>query len=164
VSQSVHGLTCRWTDNCAGVIGMFSVLCHTHTQPFNGLKSGTIRVGRFQKKHSPTHTHPDHQKSFINFLHLLCSIVQFTCLTVLFDNLSPGPLWSSSWSWALYFILHAFLHPIIIFFSQHMPIPTQSSVCLLENGRTSEVVTKASNPRHGCRLFGVVILVTGGCV
>jgi len=49
------------------------------------------------------------------------SCVQFTCLTVLFDNLSPGPLWSSSWSWSLYFILHAFLHPIIIF-SQHMPI------------------------------------------
>jgi len=24
--------------------------------------------------------------------------VQFTCLTVLFHNLSPGPLWSSSWS------------------------------------------------------------------
>ena len=48
--------------------------------------------------------------------------VQFTCLTVLFHNLCPSPLWFSSWSWALYFILHAFLHPIIIFFSQHMPI------------------------------------------
>ena len=32
--------------------------------------------------------------------------VQFTCLTVLFDNFSPGPLWSSSWSWTVYFILH----------------------------------------------------------
>ena len=30
------------------------------------------------------------------------------CLTVLFDNLSPGPLWSSSWSWTLYFVLHFF--------------------------------------------------------
>ena len=46
-------------------------------------------------------------------------------LTVLSDNLSPGPLWSSSWPWTLNFILHAFLHPIIIIFSQHMPIPTQ---------------------------------------
>jgi len=36
-----------------------------------------------------------------------------------------GPLWSSSWSWTLNFILHTFLYPIIIFFSQHMPIPTQ---------------------------------------
>jgi len=44
------------------------------TQPFNGLWSGTTRVGRYQKKHSPTHTHPD-QTSFVNFLHLQLSIV-----------------------------------------------------------------------------------------
>ena len=37
--------------------------------------------------------------------------VQFTSLTVFSDNLSPGPLWSSSWPWTLNFILHAFLHP-----------------------------------------------------
>jgi len=43
---------------------------HTHTQPFNGLWYGTIRVGQYQKKHSPNHTHPDHQTSFIIFLHL----------------------------------------------------------------------------------------------
>jgi len=43
---------------------------HTHTQPFNGLLSGTTRVGRYQKKHSPTHTRPDHRTSFIIFLHL----------------------------------------------------------------------------------------------
>ena len=47
---------------------------HTHTQPFNGLWSGSTRVGQYQKKHSPTHTHPDHRTSFINFLHLLRSI------------------------------------------------------------------------------------------
>ena len=29
----------------------------THTQPFNGLWSGTTRAGQYQKKHSPTHTH-----------------------------------------------------------------------------------------------------------
>ena len=40
---------------------------HTHTQPFNGplSVSGTTRVGRYQKKHSPAHTHPDHRTSFI---------------------------------------------------------------------------------------------------
>ena len=45
---------------------------HTHTQRelFNGLLSGTTRVGQYQKKHSPTHTHPDHRTSFIIFLHL----------------------------------------------------------------------------------------------
>ena len=50
---------------------------------------------------------------------MVCSIflVQFTCLTVLFHNLSPGLLWSSSWSGTIYFVLHAFLHPVIIFFS-----------------------------------------------
>jgi len=47
---------------------------HKHTEPFNGPLSGTTRVGRYEKKHSPTHTHPDHQTSFINFLHLLRSI------------------------------------------------------------------------------------------
>ena len=43
---------------------------HTHTQLFNGLLSVTTRAGRYQKKHSPTHTHPDHRTSFISFLHL----------------------------------------------------------------------------------------------
>ena len=40
---------------------------HTHTQPFNGplSVSGTTRVGRYQKKRSPAHTHPDHRTSFI---------------------------------------------------------------------------------------------------
>ena len=53
---------------------------HTHTQPFNSLWSGTTQVGRYQKKHSPTHTHPDHRTSFINFSiyydpqHPLCSV------------------------------------------------------------------------------------------
>jgi len=45
----------------------------THTL---NLLSGTTRVGRYRKKHSltPTHTHPDHRTSFINFLPLLRSI------------------------------------------------------------------------------------------
>jgi len=57
---------------------------HTHTQPFNGLWSGTTRVGRYQKKHSPTHTHPDQRTSFIIFKsiyndqwHPLCSFYMF---------------------------------------------------------------------------------------
>jgi len=31
------------------------ITTHAHTQPFNGLLSGTTRVGRYQKKHSPTY-------------------------------------------------------------------------------------------------------------
>jgi len=52
-------------------------------------------------------------------------LVQFICLIALFHNLSSRPLWSSSGSGTLYFILHTFLHPIIIFFLQHIPIPSQ---------------------------------------
>ena len=39
-------------------------------QPFNGRLSGTTRVGRYQKKHSPAHTNPGQRTSFITFLHL----------------------------------------------------------------------------------------------
>jgi len=96
---------------------------HTQTESFNGLWSGTTRVGWYQKKHSPTHTHPDHQTSFIIFLHLL----QYTASSLfsLCAWQSFSTLWSCSWSWTLSFIHHAFLHPIIIFSSQHMPIPSQ---------------------------------------
>jgi len=41
-----------------------------HQQPFNGFCSATTRVGLYQKKHSPTHTHPDHRTAFNTFLHL----------------------------------------------------------------------------------------------
>jgi len=51
--------------------------------------------------------------------------VQVTCLTVILHNLCPSFLWSTSWSGTLNFILHTFLHPIIVFFLQHMPIPSQ---------------------------------------
>jgi len=51
--------------------------------------------------------------------------VQFMCLTVFIRNLSPGFLWSTSWPGTLYFIFHTFVHPIIVFFLQHMPIPSQ---------------------------------------
>jgi len=43
---------------------------HTHTQSLNGNLSGSTWVGRYQKKYSRTHTHPDHRTSFIIFLHL----------------------------------------------------------------------------------------------
>ena len=52
-------------------------------------------------------------------------LVQFTCLTVFFHNLSPSFLWSTSWPGTLHFILHTFLPPVIVLFLQHMPIPSQ---------------------------------------
>ena len=44
---------------------------HTKQQTFNGPLSGTTQESHNQKKHLPTHTHPDLQTSFINFIHLL---------------------------------------------------------------------------------------------
>jgi len=51
--------------------------------------------------------------------------IQSMRFTVLFHNLSPSFLWSTSWPGTLHLILHTFLHPIIVFFLQHMPIPSQ---------------------------------------
>ena len=68
-----------------------------------------------------THSHPSwssdilYQLSPSTTIHSIL-LVQFMCLTVVFHKLSPGPLWSSSWSGNLYFMLHAFLHPIVTFF------------------------------------------------
>ena len=98
-------------------------------QPFSGPLSGTTRVSRYQKRHSPTH-HPDHHPVFISFfpsttIHSLL-LVQITCLAIFLHNLFPCPRWSTSWSGALHLIFHTFLHPISVFFSQHMPIPSQS--------------------------------------
>ena len=104
------------------------LLTHTHTtvsRPF---------VRDYPDRPVPeetfTHSHPSwssdilyHRPPFTTIHGIL--FLQFTSFTVLSDNLSPGPLWSSSWPWTLNFILHAFLHPIIIIFSRHMPIPTQ---------------------------------------
>ena len=85
--------------------------------------SVTTWVSQYQKKHSPTHTYPDHQSSFICFLHLLWSIASslfnLRAWQVFLHNLCPSPLWSTSWSHTLHFILHTFLHPTIVFFLQY---------------------------------------------
>ena len=43
----------------------------THSQLFNGPLSGNTRVGRYQKKHPPTHIHTDYQTSTTNLPHWL---------------------------------------------------------------------------------------------
>jgi len=55
--------------------------------------------------------------------------VQFMCLTVFFHNLCPRFLWSTSWPGTLHFILLTFLHPVIVFFSQHIPISHTIATC-----------------------------------
>ena len=116
----------------AGVILKHNQM-HTHKHTHNRFTalwnlSRTTRVSRYQKKHSPTTL-----MVVINHLYLLSPSttthgilrIQFTCSTVFFHNLSPSSLWSTSWCGTLHFILHTFLHPIIVFFTQHMPIPLQ---------------------------------------
>jgi len=53
-------------------------------------------------------------------------LVQITFLAIFLHNLLPCPLWSTFWSGALHLIFHTLLHPISVFFSLHMPIPSQS--------------------------------------
>jgi len=70
-------------------------------QLFYSPLSGTTWVSRYQKKHSPTQL-----TWWSTFLYQLLPSttihsmfrVQFTCLTVFLHNLSPSPLWSTSWS------------------------------------------------------------------
>ena len=93
--------------------------------------------------------------------------VQFTCLTVFSHNLSPGPLSSG----ALYFILRAFLHPIIICFSQQIPyhrslfccytnvmssIPNLSVSSLLGNITWSNMLNRTE--RHRSALISALIV------
>ena len=92
--------------------------------------SGTIRVSRYQKIHSPTHTYRGHQSSLICLLNLLSSMAWHPPCSIyvpdsLFAQLSPSFLWSTSWSGTLHFILRTFLHPIIVFFLRHISIPLQ---------------------------------------
>ena len=94
---------------------------HTHTQPFNG----TTWVSQKQKKHS----HPSWSSDILYQLppptttHSII-LVQCTCLTVLFHNLSPGPLWSSSWPDPLLHTPHISSSNRQLF-SQHMLIQLQ---------------------------------------
>ena len=96
----------------------------TTQQSFYDPLFGTTRVSWYQKKHSPTH-HPDHYQLFPSTTSYSILLVQITCLAIFLHNLFPCPLWSISWSGALHLIFHTFFHPISVFFSQHMPIPSQ---------------------------------------
>jgi len=104
-----------WTNSVKALKGCITIT-HTHTQPFNGLWSGTTRVGQYQKKHSPIHTHPDHRTSFINFLHLLRSIASSVSVYVL-DSTLWQPLSRSSLVFLL--VLDPILYTPLIFSPNH---------------------------------------------
>ena len=89
-----------------------------------------------RKKHSPTHTYPN-QSSFIGFLHLLCSIASSLfnlCASQFFRTTSLQVLFGLPLGLELSRPRgRPFLHPIIVFFSQHMPIPLQSVLLQYRN-------------------------------
>ena len=67
---------------------------------------GATRVGRYQKKHSPAHTHPGQRSSFITFLHLQRSTghgILFIQRTCLIDSPLEQPLSRSSLVFPLVF-------------------------------------------------------------
>jgi len=94
---------------------------HTHTQScYGSLDFVQDNPGELVTEETFTHSHLL-WSSFIPYLLITIHAiipVQFTCLTVFFHNLSPSFLWSTSWPGTLRFILHTFLHPIIVFYSQ----------------------------------------------
>jgi len=95
---------------------------HTHTQPFYGsLDFVQDNLGEPVPEETFTHSHSLWSSIVLYLLHPSNTIhsilsVQSTCLTtVFFHNLSPSFLWSTSWPGTLHFILHTFLHPIVVF-------------------------------------------------
>jgi len=92
---------------CVCVCVWYVCVTDTHTRTHNHIVAFCPGLPGWAgtRRNTPTHTYPDQQTLFYQLppsttIHsILC--VQFTCLTVLFHNLSPGPLWSPSWSWTL---------------------------------------------------------------
>jgi len=100
--------------------------CNTHTH--NQFMALCDNPGEPVSEETFTHSHLTWSwiipyASFIYYdpRHALCSIY----VTVFSHNLSLSFLWSTSWPGTLHFKIHTFLHPIIVFFSQHMPMPSQ---------------------------------------
>ena len=100
---SLYRLIAAWLVGKCGqclivsVCGRATQTCLTmqHTHNCVTPSSRTTRVSLYEKKHSPTQTHPDHQTSFIK----CCDPGRPPCLIYVlgsFSPTSPGPLWSSS--------------------------------------------------------------------
>ena len=78
--------------------------------------------------------------------------VQFTRWTVFLHNFSSSPLWSTSWSETFHFILHTFLHPIIVFFHNIWPYHCNLFCC------SSEIKSSIPSLSLNC-LFGTQSII-----
>jgi len=100
-----------------------TAFCEQQLQPFYG-SLDFVRDNPGEPVPEETFTHSHLSSSSITPYLLPPSImihgilrVRFTCLTVFSHNYSPRFLWYTSWSGTLNYILHTFLHTIIVFFS-----------------------------------------------
>jgi len=98
-------------------------------QPFYDPLPGTTLVSWYQKKHSPTHTNPDHQPSFISFLHLLRSIAS------LLFNLRA---WQS---FCRTYLQVLFGQPLGLAPSTHTPYISSPNHCLLFTRHAHSIAT-----------------------
>jgi len=153
--RNVLMMVSDWRWFLAGVWNGSVFICLLH---YNNATTTVLRPFVWDYPGEPvpeeTLTHPPSWSSS-SLYQLLPSItihsilpVQITCLTIFLHNLSPCPLWSTSWSGALRLIFHAFLHPISIFFSQHMPIPSQPAC-----GMTDTVSNESWKQIINCKFF-----------
>ena len=86
----------------------------------NSPLSGTTRVGRYLKKHSPTHTHSGLQTSFISFLRIL-RFIAFSLFNLWLDSPFPQPHSRSS---LVCFLVWNLLHTPYIFHPSHYLLST----------------------------------------
>jgi len=131
-SSEVRVKVRRWPQSSIGTIffTFFWVVAHIFSN------TGSTRVSRYQKKHSPTHSLTP---ILIINRPLWASSVYYIpwhppCSICVLDSLFAPPLFRSSacvsWSVTPHFIFRTFvcmyvLHPVIVFFFQHVPIPSQ---------------------------------------
>ena len=142
--------SCRYnSDKCISLWYRWNTLCwqasdHTefHKLTDRMLYNTHTHARTHARTHAHTHTHTTVKRPFVRDYpiithslstssiyndpwHPLCSVYELDSLLGQPLSRSSLVLFLSSWPWTLNFILHAFLHPVIIIFSQHMPIPTQ---------------------------------------
>jgi len=136
-------------------------IIHNTQQPFYGPLSGTTRVSRYQKKHSPTHR-PDHP-IFISFFHLPRSIASSlfklrawqsfctTSLRILFGlplHLEP----STSYS------IHFFTQ-LLSFFRNTCPYHRNLFCCSINI--ISSIPSLSLNSLHGTLSFTLTLYIMG---